>query len=396
MILLEEALEIIDRNTNELEVEEVELLNGIGKILADNIYAPMNIPPFNKSAMDGYAVAVNNIKENEILEVIDTVYAGEVSEKEVLVGTCIRIMTGAPIPKGANGVIKQEDVISKSNRVLLKKSIEEGENICIKGEDIKKGKLIVKKCKKLDYGDIGVMSSLGIKTIKVFRLPKVAFISTGDEVVDIDEALEEGKIYNSNKYSILSRIIELGYEVNYISHVKDNYEKIGEEIYKGASSSDIVITTGGASVGEKDLLNEAIDIVKGEKLFWKIKIKPGSSVLCSKVNNKLVISLSGNPTAALTTFELLVKTVLEKLSGKEKVALTYTKGKLMNDYSKNSPRRRFVRGMILDTSYEKEVYITQVKNGNGILSSTLNSNCLIEIDEYTSLSKGDLVKIIKL
>ena len=163
-------------------------------------------------------------------------------------------------------------------------------------------------------------------------------MSTGDEVIDIDYDLNEGKIYNSNKYTILSRIEELGYKVKDIKHIKDDFDKIGKYIEKVSKEVDLIITTGGASVGEKDLLKEAIDVARGEKLFWKINnIKPGSSVLCSKVNKSIVIGLSGNPTAALTTFELLAKTTLEKLSGVKEIKLNREKAILTQDMKRGAP-----------------------------------------------------------
>lgn len=396
-ISLEEAVDILNINTQNLDVIEINLLEAVGKILAENVYATINNPPFNKSAMDGYAIiSEDTLNKNAKLEIIDEVFAGYASEKKIKNGTAIRIMTGAPIPEGANAVIKQEDVVKEENFINVKKVLKENDNICFKGEDIKKDQLLVKKGKKLDYADIGIISSSGIETIKVYRSPKVAFISTGDEVLDVNEQLKKGKIYNSNKYSILSRIKELGYEIVYINHENDSYEEIGNKIKEASKVADLIITTGGASVGEKDLIKEAIGSIDGEKLFWKILIKPGSAVLCSKFNEKLIISLSGNPTAALTTFELLVKTSLEKLSGKENIEIIREKAILKNDFLKKSKQRRFLRGYTMANENGQQVFITQVKSGNGILSSALNSNCLIEIESGNNgLEEGEIVTIIK-
>ncbi|MCQ2968805.1 MAG: molybdopterin molybdotransferase MoeA [Clostridium sp.] len=396
-ISLEEAIEILNNNVKVMEAEKVELIDAIDKVLAEDVYSSINNPPFNKSAMDGYAVIYEDTNEHEKeLNIIDKVFAGEASDKEVVLGTAIKIMTGAPIPKGANAVIKKEDVEVKENRIVLKKELKENENICFKGEDIKKGQLLVKKGKKLNYADIGIIASSGINIIKVYKKPKIAFISTGDEVIDIGQSLSYGKIFNSNKYTILARIKELGYEVINVEHVNDEYADIGNIIRGICEKADIVITTGGASVGDKDLIKEAIDEINGEKLFWKIKIKPGSSVLCSKYNDTVIISLSGNPTAALTTFELLARTSMEKMSGSSKIEIKREKAILLNDFNKKSPQRRFLRGQIEYIDEKQCVYITQVKSGNGILSSTLNSNCIIELEAGNSgVSKGMVVDIIK-
>lgn len=397
-ITLEEAIYILNNNIKSLEVEAVDLLKGIGKVLAEDVYSKIDNPPFDKSAMDGYAViASDTLVQNAELKVIDEVFAGEISSKEVVFGTAIKIMTGAPIPKGANAVIKQEDVIWRSEIIKINKSVHINENICFKGEDIKEGNLLVCKNKTLDYADIGIIASSGITKVKVYKKPKIAFISSGDEVLDIGEALSSGKIYNSNKYSILARIEELGYEVVNFHHVKDSSEEIGKWIKQFSKDADLIITTGGASVGEKDLIKEAIDGINGKKIFWKINIKPGSAILCSKYNNTLIISLSGNPTAALTTFELVVRTTLEKLSGKEEIGIKRGKAILLDYLSNKSLKRRFVRGKVFLDNEKQVVSITQVKSGNGILSSTLNSNCLIEIkDGIDEVKAGEIVDIIKL
>ncbi|MBS6500256.1 MAG: molybdopterin molybdotransferase MoeA [Clostridium sp.] len=397
-ISLEEAIEILNNNVNNLDIEEVDLIDGLNRVISENIYAQINNPPFNKSAMDGYALISNNTElSNRKFKVIDKVYAGGVCSSAVNEDTAVRIMTGAPIPKGANAVIKQEDVTLEDDFIILKKNIKENENICIKGEDISKGSLLLKSSKKLDYADIGILASSGINKMKVYKKPKIAFISTGDEVVDIGLALGEGKIYNSNKYSILSRIKEFGYEAKYIAHINDNFHEIGSYIEEISNEVDLIITTGGVSVGEKDLLKDAIDTTSGEKLFWKITIKPGSAVLCSRVNKSIVISLSGNPTAALTTFELLVKPTLEKLSGYQEIKINREKAILSKDIKKKSPQRRFIRGYVEVNNCKQYVHITQTKSGNGILSSAINSNCIIEIETNNDgKNQGDLVDIIKL
>lgn len=396
-ISLEEAIEILDINVKAMEAEEVQLIDGIDRVLAEGVYSAINNPPFNKSAMDGYAVVHEDTMElGKELQVIDTVFAGEYSEKKVVKGTAVKIMTGAPIPEGATAVIKKEDVTAVEDVIIINKTLKANENVCFKGEDIKENQLLVKEGKKLNYADIGIIASAGVEKIKVHKKPNIAFISTGDEVIDVTEKLTYGKIYNSNKYTILARIKELGYEVSHVEHSNDEYGKIGEKIKELSKDVDLIITTGGASVGDKDLIKEAIDDINGEKLFWKIKIKPGSAVLCSKYKDTIIISLSGNPTAALTTFELLARTTMEKLSGKEKVEIKREKAILLNSFNKRSPQRRFLRARLEYVDGKQCVYITQVKSGNGILSSTLNSNCIIELEAGNEgINTGDMVNIIK-
>ena len=396
-ISLEEAISILNENIKGLEAEEVTLIEAVKRVLAEDIYSKIDNPPFDKSAMDGYAVIANDSNSNEKINVIDKVFAGDICTSEVVEKTAIRIMTGAPIPKGANAVVKQEDVIlDNDGYITLTKTLKENENICFKGEDIQKGTLLVKKNKRLDFADIGIIASTGIDKVKVYKMPRIALISTGDEVIDIENKLVEGKIFNSNKYTIISRVMELGHDVKYINHIKDSQGDIGAEIKKISTDMDLIITTGGVSVGEKDLLNEAINNIDGKRLFWKVKMKPGSAVLCSIVNNAVVISLSGNPTAALTGFELFVKTTLEKLLGRETLEIKREKAVLCDEVRKKSPQRRFIRGKAVIEDGVQNVYLTQVKSGNGILSSNLNSNCMIEVEAGNEgLKKGELVDIIK-
>lgn len=396
-VSLQEAIDILNKNVNVLGYEEVDLIKGLNRISAEDIYSKINNPPFNKSAMDGYAIISNEyLKVGDRLKIIDTVYAGDISRLKVKKGTAIKIMTGAPIPEGSNCVIKQEDITLKNGFIEINKINKVNENICFEGEDISKGSILVSKNKKLNYADIGILASSGINKLKVYKKPKIAFISTGDEVVDIYEEFTEGKIYNSNKYSILSRIEELNYEVSSINHVKDSTKNMGECIGRVSKISDLIITTGGVSVGDKDLIKEAIDIINGEKLFWKITIKPGSAVLCSKLNETLIISLSGNPIASLTTFELLVRTTLEKLSGNGDIQIKREKAYLLGEFNKKSPQLRFIRGRTIYNEGKQCVEIIQTKSGNGILSSAIDSNCLIEIQAGNECVKyGELVNIIK-
>ena len=396
-ISLEEAIYILDENVKAIGTEEIDLINATGRVLAEDIYSLIDNPPFNKSAMDGYAILAENSGSNDKIKIIDKVFDGEVSNYEVTNKTAIRIMTGAPIPNGANAVIKQEDTIKNDEEhITLTKKIKANDNICFKGEDIKKGSLLVNKNKKIDFADIGIIASSGISKIKVYKNPKIALLCTGDEVIDVNSDLTEGKIFNSNKYTIMARVSELGYNILEVKHVRDIEGDIEKYIENISQNVDLIITTGGVSVGEKDLLNHAIDNIGGKRLFWKVKMKPGSAVLCSIVNNALVVSLSGNPTAALTAFELFVKTSIEKLSGIEKIEVKREKATLCDNFNKKSPQRRFIRGRVVIEEGKQKVYITQVKSGNGILSSNLNSNCMIEVEGGSeALHSGETVDIIK-
>ena len=402
-IALEEALEILNKNTKALKSEVVSIKDSLKRVLYGDVKSKINNPPFNKSVFDGYAFksedSKGTSKENPIeLKIVDEIFAGMWPEIEIKHGEAIRIMTGAPIPAGADCVLKQEETERQGDLVKIFKEMKSNENISFMGEDIKIGETLIKKGKRLDYADLGIMASSGISEVLVYKKPKVSIISTGDEVCDINSTLKPGKIYDSNLYSLSARIEELGYNVLSMEHVGDNILKIGEAIEKAFEKSDIVFTTGGASVGEKDLMQKVSESIGFERLFWKIKIKPGSAVVCSKKEEKILISLSGNPNAALTTFELLGKSVLKKLEGEEEnINIKREKGVLMDSFNKKSPQRRFLRGNVIYDEKGTKVYITQIKSGNGILSSLLNANCLIEIEKGNEgLNRGEVVNIIKL
>ncbi|EHK2346997.1 molybdopterin molybdotransferase MoeA [Clostridium perfringens] len=402
-IALEEALEILNKNTKALKSEVVSIKDSLKRVLYGDVKSMINNPPFNKSVFDGYAFksedSKGTSKENPIeLKIVDEIFAGDFSEIEIKSGEAIRIMTGAPIPVGADCVLKQEETERHGDLVKIFKEMKVNENISFMGEDIKIGETLIKKGKRLDYADLGIMASSGISEVLVYKKPRVSIISTGDEVCDINSTLKPGKIYDSNLYSLSGRIEELGYNLLSMEHVGDNIIKIGKAIEKAFEKSDIVFTTGGASVGEKDLMQKVSESIGFEKLFWKIKIKPGSAVVCSKRQEKILISLSGNPNAALTTFELLGKSVLKKLEGEEEnINIKREKGILMDSFNKKSPQRRFLRGNVIYDEKGAKVYITQIKSGNGILSSLLNANCLIEIEKGNEgLNRGEVVNIIKL
>lgn len=402
-IALEEGLEILNMNTKALKSEVVSIENSLNRVLYGDVKSKINNPPFNKSVFDGYAFKSEDSncasKEKPIeLKIVDEIFAGMWPKREIRNGEAVKIMTGAPIPMGADCVLKQEDTERKEGIVRIFKRMEICENISLMGEDIKQGEILIKAGKSIDYADIGIMASAGITDVIVYSKPKIAIISTGDEVCDIYSFLKAGKIYDSNIYSLSARIKELGYDVLSMEHVCDNVENIKESIAKAFEVADIVFTTGGASVGDKDFMQEVSERLGFEKLFWKIKIKPGSAVVCSKREEKILISLSGNPNAALTTFELLGKPTLKKLEGKEKfLSIKREKGILVDSFNKKSPQRRFLRGNVLYDENGARVYITQIKSGNGILSSLLNSNCLIDIEAGNEgLKRGEIVNIIKL
>lgn len=394
---LEKAIQLILTSIEEIKrIEEIELLHAGGRIIDEDIYAPMSNPPFDRSPLDGYALIAEDTKgaskENvKRLVVIDRVYAGGHSEKVLIKGQAVRIMTGAKIPEGANCVIRQEKTNYGQDEVEIYEELREYDNYCFIGEDINKGELLVKKGQLLTYVHIGVLSSMGISKVKVKARPKIALIVTGDEVGIPGQPLKEGKIYDSNLHLIYSRLNEFGLKPIISEIIGDSPEKIGERICEIIDDVDLVITTGGVSVGEKDILHDVIKLIGAERIFWKANFRPGTPVMYSLYKNKPILSLSGNPFAALVNFELLGRQLLAKLSGNENLKTKQAVGIMEDEFNKPTMTRKFIR------AYFNNGKISFIKNEHspGAIASMIGCNCLIDMKKGTQkLSKGEKVEII--
>lgn len=398
-IELEKAISLIEENINEiLESQEVELINANGRVLMEDIYAPISNPPFNRSPLDGYALISEDTKgankNNPIkLKVIDEVFAGSYSNKILNSGEAIRIMTGAKIPQGADCVIRQEFTDEGMDKVEIYEELSKYDNYCFMGEDIEKDTLLIKKGEVLTYVHIGVLSSMGFNKVKVKRLPRVALFATGDEVWKPGEPLKEGKIYDSNLHLIYSRLFEFGITPKIYEIIGDSYETLAKRIEEVIDNVDIIITTGGVSVGKKDILHEVLPLINAERLFWKVKLKPGTPAMFSLYKNKPILSLSGNPFAATTTFELLGRPALAKLSGNSNINIKRVKAIMETSFNKSSKVRRFIRG-----SYENgKVKLLNNKHSSGMLWSMIGCNALIDIKAGSEkLSVNEEVNIILL
>lgn len=396
---LEKAIELIIDSIKEIsESDEVELIDACGRIIEEDIYASMNNPPFDRSPLDGYALRAEDTKgankeEPKTLTVVDHIYAGGYSERILEKGQAIRIMTGAKIPNGANCVIRQEQTNCGEDEVEIYKELFEYDNYCFAGEDIKNGNLLVKKGQLLTYVHVGILSSMGITKVKVKAKPRIALIVTGDEIGIPGKPLKEGKIYDSNLHLIYSRLCEFGLKLDFFEIIGDCGKKVAERICEIIDNVDFIITTGGVSVGQKDILHDAIPLIGAKRLFWKVKLKPGTPAMYSLYKNKPILSLSGNPFAALITFELLGRPILAKLTGNKNLQTQKVVGIMEDEFNKPSMKRRFVRAYYNNG----KVNFIENKHSSGMLSSMAGCNCLIDVPEGTQgLNKGDKVDVIVL
>ncbi|MBU3100628.1 MULTISPECIES: molybdopterin molybdotransferase MoeA [Clostridium] len=398
-IELEKAIKLMVESIEEIkETEEIKLIEAGGRIIAEDIYAPMNNPPFDRSPLDGYALISEDTKgaskENmKKLTVVDCIFAGGYSEKVLQKGEAMRIMTGAKIPTGANCVIRQEKTNYGQNEVEIYEELSEYDNYCFTGEDIKKGELLVKKGELITYVHQGVISSMGISTIKVKAKPRIALIVTGDEVGMPGHQLKIGKIYDSNLHLIYSRLNEFGLRPVIAEIIGDSEEQVGKRICEIIQDVDLIITTGGVSVGQKDILHNVLQLIDANRIFWKVNLKPGTPAMYSLYKNKPILSLSGNPFAALTTFELLGKPVLAKLSGNKTLQPKQVTGTMEDEFNKPSMKRRFIRAYFNNG----KVSLPKNKHSSGMLASMVGCNCLIDVHKGTTkLNKGDNVEVVLL
>ncbi|WP_041445494.1 molybdopterin molybdotransferase MoeA [Syntrophobotulus glycolicus] len=379
----EKALQFLLGNCPAGGQERVALPDSLGRVLDEDIRAGEDIPQFDRSPLDGYAFrAADTLRAGEdnplILEVIEEVPAGYTPSKAVSAGKTIKVMTGAPIPEGADAVVKYEETLEKGNTVSLFQAFRSGQNIVRAGEDVMKGQIVARKGSVVNPPLIGLLAALGISEISVFRRPRVAVVSTGEELQDLGEELEKGKIRNSNSYSLAAYISELGGEPLVIGTAGDKAEEVAVLMKRGLAEADVVMTTGGVSVGDYDVVQDAVRLAGAEVLFWRIDMKPGSPTLAALKDGKLILGLSGNPAAGMVVFQLLASPLIKKLAGRAEYLWQRIEVLLKEDFRKNSPRRRYLRGRLV---WEKGTALMEFTGGQGndVLSSLIECDLLAEI-----------------
>ena len=400
-IELERAVEMLLSKTDVKQTEEVGILDALGRILAADVYAGINVPNFNRSPLDGYAVKASDTEGATeetpiILKVIGQAPAGNTFKGNSESKTAVRIMTGGMIPKGYDTIIKKEDTDDGLELVKIYRGSRAYQNFAGIGEDVKEGEQTISKGIKINAGAIGMCAALGIETVEVFKKPVIGIVSTGSELKDISEELEDGKIYNSNLYSITASLLENNCIPVNLGIAEDTLEGITKQIRNNIEKCDMIISTGGASVGDYDLINKVYEELGAETLFWRLKMKPGTPALAADYNGKLLIGLSGNPGAALITFETIVRPIIKKMSGKDNFYRRKITGIMMDDFNRTSSQRRFTRVRVEIKGEKTEVYLSGKQNP-GVLKSMISCNGLIDIAGGSEpLKKGQKVEVILL
>ncbi|RJQ31462.1 MAG: molybdopterin molybdenumtransferase MoeA [Actinobacteria bacterium] len=401
MINPKEALKIVLDNALRPKAVEVRIGESLGLISAENVKSEINVPAFNNSAMDGFAVLASDLaKTPKELQVVDEVPAGKTSDKKLDYGQSIKIMTGAPIPKGANCVVPVEDTSVGSGlkpsptTITINKTYPKGANIRLAGEDISIGDAVIVQGTKISPVHIGLLASLGLADIKIYQPPTVAILSTGSELTDLDTVSAPGQINDSNSWTLASLVAQLGAYPERIGIAKDDFEETKAMIELGLKS-DILITSGGVSVGEYDFVKDVLKDLGATQLFWSVAQKPGKPLAYWMVGGKPVFGLPGNPVAVMMCFELYVRPLILKTMGFKQLQRPLVKAKLAKDIKKKTGRYNYIRVSL--KIKEGQVHaIPTGPQGSGILSSMVADGLVVANKDVGKLPAGQTVEVMLL
>ncbi len=388
-VTIQEAFDIIASHKITPRTATVCLEEALGKISAAGYHASLNLPVFDNSAMDGYAVRLEDAGKE--VKVLATIFAGEQKEAEVLPQTAIKIMTGAKLPKGCEAIVPVEEVEDLGERVVLPKKIKEKAHMRFAGEDVAQGEFIVEKGTLLEAYHIGLLASQGVSYLKVYEPPKVVIFATGHELKMHYETLHSSQIYNSNTPSLYARVKELGCQVRYLGRIEDNLEAIQEAI-KASKDADLIVTSGGVSVGEADHTKEAFKEMGMQILFSKVEIKPGKPTTLGRIGDTIVLNLPGNPLAALLNFELFGRFAINRLTGRKDPYIQPIRTQLAQKLTNKPGRDTLIPG-----SFDGEQFYPLTKRGPGMVRpAALMDGFIILSHELSSVPKGASVQFIPL
>jgi len=413
VISVDQALEKVLGHVAVLEAEESPILSCLGQVLAEDVFSSINIPPLDNSAMDGYAVRSADTrgashKSPRVLRVIGTVAAGAVSQAEVKPGTAVRIMTGAPVPDGADGVVRFEDTDESERQgtpaeigVLIE--VAPGAEIRRAGEDIAAGSVVLRQGTRLRASEIGVLASLGCTKVKVIRRPVVAILSTGDEIADIAQPLARGKVYNSNSYSLAALVQHYGAVAKMLGIASDSEDSLMDKLEVGRDA-DMVITSGGVSMGDYDVVREVLE-KEGKIVFWRVREKPGKPLVFGllkgwskggEAKNIPFFGLAGNPVSAMVNFELFTRPAILKMMGRQNLTKPTVRA-VVEDIIENTDGRRVFTRVFVEKRGDSYFARLTGPQGSGILTSMALANGLAIVpDDKPGVKPGDVVEVMML
>jgi molybdopterin molybdotransferase len=372
------------------EVENLKIRDALGRVLAQEIVPQINVPAHDNSAMDGYAVRFSDLEKP--LKEIGTALAGKPFAGKLGPGECVRIMTGAVMPQGADTVVIQEVVKKEGERITVPPGQKKAQNVRYAGEDLKIGVPVLKIGKFLTPADQGLIASLGIGEVQVKRRLRVAFFATGDELASIGAPLKEGEVYDSNRYTLHGMLSRVGVELIDMGVVRDVPEALEKAFREAAEKADVVITTGGVSVGEADFVKQLMSKL-GEVLFWKIAMRPGRPMAFGKIGDAFLFGLPGNPVAVMVTFYQFVRDALLYMSGREATGVPLLNAESAENLRKVPGRTEYQRGILFQEGSAWKVRTTG-QQGSGVLRSMSEANCFIVLEhERGSVKAGEPVSV---
>lgn len=374
---VKDAVHAVLEHAGSLAAEQVALQDSYGRILAEPLIATTAVPPFDRSPYDGYAIrsidsAGASGTSRITFQVIDHIGAGEVSHKTLNAFEAIRIMTGAQLPEGADAVVMFEQTVEDGDTFTLRKPFEKLENVSLQGEDVAKDEVVIDSGNLINPGTIALLATFGYSRPKVAKLPTVGILSTGTELLGVEDALEPGKIRNSNGPMIMAQLKRMGIACKMYGMSIDNLDESYEAVKKAAQETDCLITTGGVSVGDFDFLPAIYERLGAKVLFNKVAMRPGSVTTVAVADGRFLFGLSGNPSACFTGFELFVRPALLTMMGSQKPFVPHTTALLAEDFEKANPFTRFIRAV-----YDGETVRPAGFNKSNAVSSIARGNALI-------------------
>jgi molybdopterin molybdotransferase len=397
MISVEDALRLILDTAPLLGLEKVDILTALGRVIGENIYSPSDIPPFDNSAMDGYAVKSEDTKGASIdhpavLMVIEDLPAGYVAKGKIKKGEAIRIMTGAPLPQGVDSVVMVEDTEASGDKVKIFNEAEINQHIRKAGEDVKKGELVIPQGTVLRPAAIGMLASLKRSFVSVYQRPLVSILCTGDELVDVDGELKAGQIVSSNSYTLASQVNECGGIPLLLGIARDRKDELEQKFREGLRA-DVIISSAGVSVGDYDLVKGVLKDLGMEMKFWKVAMRPGQPLAFGTIGGKPTFGLPGNPVSSMVSFEQFVRPYLLKMQGHKKIFRPVIEAIWQEEFTKKTERKYLVRCIV---SKKEGTYIASStgEQGSGILKSMVLANGLAIFPEEKEVIKaGEKVKV---
>ncbi len=395
MIDYQQALKAICENITPLAPVQAPLAEGLGRVLAEDVYSKLELPPADNSAMDGYAYAFSGVVDNCLTEV-GFLPAGGSFSASIRDGEALRIMTGAPLPAGCDTVVPVEETEHLgNNRIRLRKQLQRGANIRYRGEELKAGEKILTAGQQLDPAAIGMLASAGIAEITIFPAPRVAILSTGDELVELGEVPDNGKIINSNAHLLAACLRRDGFHPVLLGIAKDQPGELEAYLRKGLNA-DMLITTGGVSVGDRDLVQKTLSDIGFKTIFWKVAAKPGKPTLFGLIGRQPVFGLPGNPAASAATYELFARPALRLLSGQRYPFSPTLKVKLAAPLKAGGKRLHFLWGN-LNIVHDELEFLPSERQGSGQNRSAVGAQALFPLPiDSPPLATGDMIEVIML